>query len=175
MYWKAYNDQIKFPTVLSHAVRQRYARSRTRAPPMLVHVQVCGIKGLGCQEVSRGCTRGESQDSIVCRWWSRKVRNPSWLWNPEETSPEVQNRGISGLTIRTDVLQTLLRRIPVYVNELSCTLWRMLVSCFRCRWRCCTVTLSRTSPTRTRTWLITSPTRRSSEAQVRTLSLTRTR
>ena len=28
-----------------------------------------------------------------------KVRirqNPLWLWNPEETSPEVQNRGISG-------------------------------------------------------------------------------
>ena len=29
----------------------------------------------------------------------RKVRirqNPLWLWNPEETSPEVRNRGISG-------------------------------------------------------------------------------
>ena len=31
----------------------------------------------------------------------RQVRirqNPLWLWNPEETSPEVQNRGISGPT-----------------------------------------------------------------------------
>ena len=25
-------------------------------------------------------------------------QNPLWLWNPEETSPEVQNRGISGPT-----------------------------------------------------------------------------
>ena len=31
----------------------------------------------------------------------RQVRirqNPLWLWNPEETSPEVQSRGISGPT-----------------------------------------------------------------------------
>ena len=23
-------------------------------------------------------------------------QNPLWLWNPEETSPEIQNRGTSG-------------------------------------------------------------------------------
>ena len=26
--------------------------------------------------------------------WIRQ--NPLWLWNPEETSPEIQNRGTSG-------------------------------------------------------------------------------
>ena len=29
---------------------------------------------------------------------TRIRQNPLWLWNPEETSPEVQNRGISGPT-----------------------------------------------------------------------------
>ena len=32
----------------------------------------------------------------LCIVWIRQ--NPLWLWNPEETSPEVQNRGISGPT-----------------------------------------------------------------------------
>ena len=43
----------------------------------------------------------------------RQVRirqNPLWLWNPEETSPEVQNRGISGPTKRTHVLQKILKK-----------------------------------------------------------------
>ena len=27
----------------------------------------------------------------------RRIRqNPLWLWNPEETSPEIQNRGTNG-------------------------------------------------------------------------------
>ena len=36
---------------------------------------------------------------------ARKWGNPPWLWNPGQTSPEVQNRGISGPTKRTCVLQ----------------------------------------------------------------------
>ena len=36
---------------------------------------------------------------------SVQARNPPWLWNPWQTSPEVQNRGISGPTKRTCVLQ----------------------------------------------------------------------
>ena len=39
---------------------------------------------------------------------SMQARDPPWLWNPGETSPEVQNRGISGQTKRTHVLQKLL-------------------------------------------------------------------
>ena len=35
-----------------------------------------------------------------------KWGNPPWLWNPEETSPEIQKRGIiSGTTNRMHVLQ----------------------------------------------------------------------
>ena len=34
-----------------------------------------------------------------------QVRDPTWLWNPGKTSPEVQNRGISGPTKRTNALQ----------------------------------------------------------------------
>ena len=36
---------------------------------------------------------------------AHKWGNPPWLWNPGQTSPEVQNRGISGPTKRTCVLQ----------------------------------------------------------------------
>ena len=57
-------------SVLSHAVRQRYDRSWTRAPQMPLPVQVSGLKWLGCHvgtEVSRCCTRGESKKSIVQR------------------------------------------------------------------------------------------------------------
>ena len=33
------------------------------------------------------------------------ARDPPWLWNPGQTSPEVQNRGISGPMKRTYVLK----------------------------------------------------------------------
>ena len=39
-----------------------------------------------------------------------KRGNPPWLWNPGQTSPEVQNRGISGPTKRTCVLQNLKKK-----------------------------------------------------------------
>ena len=43
---------------------------------------------------------------LLVRLCQVRIRqNPLWLWNPEETSPEVQNRGISGPTKRTHVLQ----------------------------------------------------------------------
>ena len=38
------------------------------------------------------------------------LRNPPWLWNPGQISPEVQNRGISGPTKRTYVLQNLKKK-----------------------------------------------------------------
>ena len=41
--------------------------------------------------------------------------NPPLLWNPEETSTEVQNLGISVPTKRTDVLQENLSKKTTYV------------------------------------------------------------
>ena len=38
-----------------------------------------------------------------------KQGGPPWLWNQGQMSPEVQNRGISGPTKRTDVLQNFLK------------------------------------------------------------------
>ena len=38
------------------------------------------------------------EDSVACMWWSMQVRDPLSLWNPGQTSPEVQNKGISGPT-----------------------------------------------------------------------------
>ena len=71
-------------------------------PPMTVHVQVHGSKrpnsNAGHQEVQRCYTRGKSEKSIAQRWRSTKVSDPPWFWNLGQTSPEVQNRGISCTT-----------------------------------------------------------------------------
>ena len=48
---------------------------------------------LAHQEVSRYHTRGESEASLVHRQGSMQVRDPPWLWNRGQMSPEVQNRG----------------------------------------------------------------------------------
>ena len=78
-------------------------------------LQVCRLKRLGgyagIQEISRCCTRGEFEESIGRRRESTQVRDPPWFWNPGQTSPEVQNRGIIGLTKRTYVLQKYIKYI----------------------------------------------------------------
>ena len=60
--------------------------------------------------ISRCHTRGKSEESIARRHGSTQKRDPSWPWNAGRTSPEVQNRGISGLTKRFYVLQTLFQK-----------------------------------------------------------------
>ena len=58
---------------------------------------------------------------IVGRQESVQARNPPWLWNPGQTSPEVQNRSISGPTKRTHVLQKFIKKrersIPTYEQK----------------------------------------------------------
>ena len=44
------------------------------------------------------------------RQGSMQARDPPWLSNPGETSPEVQNRGISGPTKMTYVLKKLFKK-----------------------------------------------------------------
>ena len=39
-----------------------------------------------------------------------KRGNPPWFWNPGQVSPEVQNRGISDPTKRTNVLQNITKQ-----------------------------------------------------------------
>ena len=57
---------------------------------------------LGChvghQEACSCHTKGTSEESIARRWQSTQVRDPTWLWNPGQTSLKVQNRDISGPT-----------------------------------------------------------------------------
>ena len=38
------------------------------------------------------------------------ARDPTWLWNPGQMSPEVQNRGISGPMKRTYVLKKFYKK-----------------------------------------------------------------
>ena len=47
--------------------------------------------------------RGESE-IIAFMWQSMQVRDPHWLWNPEEMSAEVRNRGINAPAGRSHVL-----------------------------------------------------------------------
>ena len=72
-------------------------------------MQIRGSKRLSChvgrQEVSGCCTRGEFEEYVAHRWQSMQARDPPWLWDPGQTSPEVQSRGISGPTKRTDIPQ----------------------------------------------------------------------
>ena len=44
---------------------------------------------------SRCCTRGKSEESFAHRQQSTQATDPPWHWTPQQTSPEVQNRGIS--------------------------------------------------------------------------------
>ena len=51
----------------------------------------------GRQEVGMCSTRGGSEGMYITFASAMRIRqSPLWLWNPEETSPEIQNRGISG-------------------------------------------------------------------------------
>ena len=57
--------------VVQHPVYAILGLSPTNA---CVHVQVCGSNDSMTQEVSRCCTRGESEKSTVCRWQSMQAK-----------------------------------------------------------------------------------------------------
>ena len=73
--------------------------------------------------------RLESQEFMACRWQSMQARDPPWLWNTGEMLPEVQNRGTSGPTKRTHVLQKVLKKS---VNRLlhGIFMWKTLLEDF---------------------------------------------
>ena len=57
---------------------------------------------------SAGVTPEVNLRNLLCAGKEACKRgNPPWLWNPGQTSPKVQNRGISAPTKRTYVLQKL--------------------------------------------------------------------
>ena len=63
-------------------------------------VMVFNRSNANCQEVGRCSTRSGSQRMYITSAYTMQRRqNPLWLWNPEETSPEIQNRGVSGSKI----------------------------------------------------------------------------
>ena len=73
-------------------------------------LQVCGLKRLDCHADLY------SQQVSHQRWiWGSHMRenmqrDPPWLWNSGQTSPEVHNRGISGPRKRTCVLQKFFKK-----------------------------------------------------------------
>ena len=76
-------------------------------PPMLVDTSA----STWIKKAWLPCWPLYSQQVLHQRWiwgspkWESMQRDPPWLWNPGQTSPEVQNRGISGPRKRTYVLQ----------------------------------------------------------------------
>ena len=64
----------------------------------------------GHQDVSKCCTRGESEESIASRSGRTHVGDLLLLWKPRQTSPEGQNSYINGPTKRTDVLKNFIEK-----------------------------------------------------------------
>ena len=111
----ALNLVVNFDNFVVRSQTERKAWNRSSDKLSLgTRLQVRGLKRLGCHAdlctASRCRTRGESQEFIACRWQSMQARDPPWLWNPGQTSPEVQNIAISVPTKRTDVLQNFLKK-----------------------------------------------------------------
>ena len=64
----------------------------------------------GRQEVSRCCTRGELEESIVHRQWSMQASGSILVRNPGQTLLVFSNRVISGLRKMADVLRFFLKK-----------------------------------------------------------------
>ena len=126
----------------------RHGRSRVRAPNLhqclRTRLQVCWSKRLGCHAdlytVSRCRSRGESQEYIARRRQCMHARDPPWLWNSGETSPEVRN-SISGPTKRTYVLQKFKRKHAtlncwktIHIRILLCLSWNYVTQYWVYRW-----------------------------------------
>ena len=70
---------------------------------VLVHCTYVLVKSylarLDCNTGLKVCVAPEiNPRNLTCRCQSMQVRDPYWLWNPGQTSPDVQNRGISDPT-----------------------------------------------------------------------------
>ena len=87
-------------SVLSHAARQWHTSSWTRSPTNAC-TQVCGWNSSAAMLASKklASVALEVKWGIHCTQATKHARlwgDPLRLWNPEETSPIVQNRGFSG-------------------------------------------------------------------------------
>ena len=101
------HSSVGSASALSHTVRQLWHdRPRTRARPMPTHryMEEKSLAYMLTTKRSAGVTPEVNlrEHMTLHQVW---IRLPLWLWNPEEMSPEVQNRGITGPTKRTYVLQ----------------------------------------------------------------------
>ena len=100
--WYIFVWQWKF-----YSYRRLWVRAQPEPPPMLV--EVWKSKRLFCHAdlytVSRCYTRGEYEDHTGQR---APKNDPAWLWDPGQKS---RNRGISGPTKRSYVLQNFLKKV----------------------------------------------------------------
>ena len=93
----------------AHAVRQRHARSRTRAPLMLVASMWIENGSVAMLTIKRSASvtpQVNLRNPLHAHNEAHKRGDPLWLLNPTLTSPEIQSRSISGPAKNIDVLQT---------------------------------------------------------------------
>ena len=65
--------------------------------------------------------RGISRNMKHIRLCQVRIRqNPIWLWNTEETSPEVQNRGICGPTKKDSCPPKIIKKTKKQIQFLDC-------------------------------------------------------
>ena len=69
-----------------------------------------GCCNISRQEVSRCCTKGESEESFADRSWSMQASGSILVRNPGQTLLVFSNRGISGLRKMADVLQFFFKK-----------------------------------------------------------------
>ena len=109
-------------------VRLLCGRCPDRIPASyLCHVHVGNVTGChaGCQEVNRYCTRDESEESIACRWQSKQVRDPHWLWNPGRV--EVTNRVSVAPQKRLVSFKIFLKKSDFLYRWKGCLFWNHFI------------------------------------------------
>ena len=107
---------LKIPSFGMVQTIRAYTASHTLIQVQVTPMLVCAVHF----EVSRCHTGGESQESIVCRRGSMHESGSPWFWNPGQISLEVQNRGTSGSTKRTNIRQFFLKRIKCHSFRRPC-------------------------------------------------------
>ena len=112
------NIQFNINLVLGSFIIHNYCdKLKLNLEPLIfvVHRQPITVNDYSLKATNRTCWPSRGQQVSHQRWiWgihcvqlikSTQARDPPWLWNPGQTSPEVQTRVISGPTKRICVLQ----------------------------------------------------------------------
>ena len=123
----------KLTTKKSHSQPSRsgWVVSTNAHRHVYMYVDQKGLAAMLTSVQSAGVTPEVNLRNSLCAGEEACKRgNPPWLWNPGQTSPEVQNRGISGPTKRTYVLQKLKKKISFSILNFVASSPGKVCTCF---------------------------------------------